>query len=122
MSERIADVRRRLHEVLDTLEVRDQTVARLRHDLEAAGRRLAEEVARRRAAEGRVVELETELARGPSEITSELGGRAAVQALVRHAVSDLEGASSVVLRMLWRRVPEPVRARLWSIRRRLGRG
>jgi hypothetical protein len=122
MSEGMGDVRRRLHEALDALESRDQTVARLRHDLEAAGRRLAEEVARRRAVEARVSELETELARGPAEITSELGGRAAVQALVRHAASDIEGASLVALGLLWRRVPEPLRTRLWSIRRRLRLG
>ena len=121
MTERIADVRRRLHEALDSLDERDASITRLRHDLEAAGRRLAEEVARRRSAESRLAAVEAELARGPVDMRAELSGRATVEWCVRHAAADLVVAAAVVLKALWRRVPEPVRARLWAVRRRVVR-
>ena len=47
---------------LDLIERRDELIARLRHDLDAAGRRLSDEVVRRRAAEVHVTELEARLA------------------------------------------------------------
>ena len=121
MTDTIADVRRRLHEALDALDQRDTVVTRLRHDLDAAGRRLAEEVARRRSAEARVVELEEQAARGPVGPAEGQGGRAAIEALVGHAASDLSEALATVARVLWHRLPEPLRARVWALRRRLGR-
>ncbi len=122
MAERIADVRRKLHEALDALARSDEVVARLRADLEASGRRLAEEAARRRAAEARLAQAEARLAEGPAGSHGELGGRAAAGALVRHAGADLAGAAGLAVRAVWHRLPEPVRARIWAVRQRLGRG
>jgi hypothetical protein len=121
MADRIAELTQRLHEALDVIERRDEVIARLRLDLEAAGRRLSAEAARRRGAEERAAGLEATLAAGPPDLVAELGGRAAAAALVRHAAQDLTGASTIALKVAWRRVPENYRAQAWRVRRRLGR-
>ena len=105
MAERIADVRRKLHEALDALAQRDELIERLRDDLAVSGRRLAEEVARRRRAEVQRVEAEESLVRYQEEAERTPPGRAGVAFFVRRAGADLARAARLVLSGLWHRIP-----------------